>query len=478
MVNINITTPLYYLASICICILTLTACNGDSGNNDPTAVLLVNLDKNVAARLEISSESYPGNDQRIIAESYTVEHVESGDIVYGPKAVIPGLNSGTLKVIPAREYAGDVQDISGYYRITLQVTDDAGNIDTTDTTVFLDGLVTYPIVNSCNAQCTVTSTTTTNEFITCPLNTACNVASIQDDVVSQASNINSNVTDSNVIIALQAYGAGGGNGATAVSNSGDGGSGGYAQLMVSSVSELADADGFIYYRIGKEGTHISGTAGSGGAATLIATDSDYNDLNNMLAISGGGGGGGYGGEAPNGTNGGAAGIAISTTTSSANNAGNDGTHSSGGHNGKGGNKDGKGTGGAAGSEKNGYSADAGTTGIGGYGGSQGTAKDKCTGHDNYLLSRWINDSSTTNTTGNGGKGGKNGGDCWGGAGGGGYGGGGGGSVYEQEGGHSGTGGGGGGSWSAQSSASSTANLSYSTTGGNGEAVITFILTVD
>ncbi|ABO23616.1 hypothetical protein SHLO109777_02695 [Shewanella loihica] len=452
----------------------------DGSENAPTARLTAMESSNVPGRMELDgSFSVAGGERKLVAHTYTVKNLDTGETVYGPVTIEGGPNRGPLKVHPYADTASTngVKDVSGNYQATLTVMDDVGQMHTAVTNFELGGAVSYAI-EDCDATCSL-APGNSNQVV-CSLNTSCNQAVFWTNIATQASLLNSAI-DENTTLWIQAIGAGGGNGTnnSVGGGSGEGGKGGFAQ-MVTTGTEYGNIFGnaIFYYYLGQAGSHDS-SGGAGGAATIVTSFEPDGSLphNEIVLIAGGGGGGGEGSAFYSGSmqggGGGNGGFAYSSqvgksATGVGANAFYDGLPSLDGSWFT--NTNGMGGGGTDCTEGVACGGDGHNGGYQGFGGASG-------GSGSEGSKGWINGGP--NLAVNAGKGGEGGNPATcGGGGGGGYGGGGSGTVYGTD--ASGGddyrcyGGGGGGSYAMPSTRTdSKAPTSYAGNSGNGEVLFIF-----
>lgn len=99
----------------------------DGSENAPTARLTAMESSNVPGRMELDgSFSVAGGERKLVAHTYTVKNLDTGETVYGPVTIEGGPNRGPLKVHPYADTASTngVKDVSGNYQATLTVMDD------------------------------------------------------------------------------------------------------------------------------------------------------------------------------------------------------------------------------------------------------------------------------------------------------------------------------------------------------------------
>lgn len=470
---------MFLIPLVCF-MVTMSGCDGEDNNNNPVALLTAMESPNVPGRMELDGRfSFAREERKLISHTYTVTNLDTGEIVHGPVTIQERLDRGPIKVYPYTNVKSTgVKDVSGNYKASLSVKDDAGQSDTAETTFTMKSAVVYS-VDDCDATCSLASGGSGQ--VVCSLPASCNQAILWTNIITQANPLNSSI-DENTTLWIQAIGAAGGNGTDAVfgGGSGAGGKGGFAQTVTTS-TELANkfGTGIYYYYLGQAGSHDD-SGGSGGASTIVTSYEPDGSLphSEIVLIAGGGGGGGEGSALYSGSMTGGAGanggFAYSnqvgkSATGVGGNAFYDGLPSLGGSwftnsNGLGGGgtdcAEGVACGGAG--HNNGYQGFGGASGGSGSEGSKG----------------WINGGP--NLAVNAGKGaeGGNPASCGGGGGGGGYGGGGSGTIY-------GTlasygddyrcyGGGGGGSYAMPSTKTDgDAPTSYAGNTGDGEVLMIF-----
>lgn len=299
-------------------------------------------------------------------------------------------------------------------------------------------------------------TVKSQETATCRVSTKASAI----DLAAIVSQLSAQGVSMDTVLWIQAWGARGGAGSEG--NGGGGGSAGYAQTITTVGDFLA---GFgvteIYYYLGDNGTTLSGSGGSAGAATLVTvndnTESAATFAESVLVAGGGGGGGAGRGPKDDvcgnygsvlGGDGGMGGVAIasnSQTGAVALTAGSQGgvRRNTVQRSGDGGGGALNGPGGSAGGG-NASSGDSGIAGLGGAGGSPSS-------NQNNPKVAFINQSATK-IIASGGRGGQPGDTAGGGGGGGGHGGGGGGTEGTSSSTCVSGGGGGGGSMAIQAKA--------------------------
>ena len=485
------------IALVCLIGGMVYGCGGDSSDSaatGPTAILTAKESSYVPGRMELDgTQSTAVKGRTLVLNTFTVKSLETDQIVFGPVNLRENLDGGPLKAYPrlntgtasraggTDEAASNFTVVSGSYIATLTVEDDAGKKDTTESTFSLEANVVYADSGSCNATCS--DSPSEPDQVVCILNSACDNVDLADEVMDQATKLNSTINEETKMW-LQAWGASGGNGTdnSVGGGSGTGGIGGFAQ-MITSISDFKSKSGHsqIYYYLGNSGTH-NDSGGSGGASTMVLSVEPDGSLNKnqIVLIAGGGGGGGEGSAfysgSKKGWDGGAGGfayadqISVSATGKGAN-APFDGCDPGSAGNGGGG------TGCSEGVACGGAGYNNGHQEFGGESGGSGSAGDS------PGPKGWYN--GTPDLADDAGKGGKgnNAGTCDGGGGGGGFGGGGGATVdaikttacldgntcdfrcY---------GGGGGGSYAAASTTTDgDAPTTDEGTGGKGEVIIVF-----
>ena len=460
-----------FLIPLVCCMVAMSGCDGED-NNNPVAQLTAMESPNVPGRMELDGGfSFARGERKLVSHIYTVTNLDTGETVYGPVTIQERLDRGPIKVYPYTNVKSTgVKDVSGNYKASLSVKDDAGQSDTAETTFTMKSAVVYS-VDDCDATCSLASGGSGQ--VVCSLPASCNQAILWTNIITQANPLNSSI-DENTTLWIQAIGAAGGNGTDAVfgGGSGAGGKGGFAQTVTTS-TELANkfGTGIYYYYLGQAGSHDD-SGGSGGGSTIVTSYEPDGSLphSEIVLIAGGGGGGGEGSAFYSGSltggGGGNGGFAYSNQVgTSATGVGGNAFDDSMDHwSGLGGG----GTGCTEGVACGGGGYNTGYQGFGGASGGSGSEGSK----------GWINGGpSLAPNAGKGAEGG-NPASCGGGGGGGGYGGGGGGTA-------DGTlptlgdkyrcyGGGGGGSYAMPSTKTDgDAPTSYAGNSGNGEVLMIF-----
>jgi len=444
-------------------------CDSDSQTSGPVAILTATESKFVPGRIELdgSRSKVIGGSRVLISQTYTVEDLETGEIVFGPEILTELLDQALIKIyLPAGNYVVTLtvvadSSITETNDLSVDVKQDEISTDTSEVEFSLDAVIASG-TSDCDATC---SSSSGSDQVACTLSTSCSSVDLVSDVMDVATALNSEI-DEDTTMWIQSWGGSGGHGRKCNVRGGQRGGGGFAQ-MITTLADFSDSYSTttIYYYLGNGGRHQSkcpgSTSGSGGTSSIVATIEpsidNYFELDDIVVLAGGGGGV----SERDGGGGGHGGSAISTTASADSAAGENAAH--GNHEGKGGNSDGDGNGGGGGKDEGG----PGSSGIGGDGGSLGAGQNECMSGPG-----WENDTPTLDDdAGEGGHGGGDSDGCFSGAGGGGYGGGGGGSTSEDG---RYLGGGGGGSYAAISTTSdSDAPDDYQFHKGKGEVVITF-----
>ncbi len=480
-----------FIALLCLLGGMTYGCGGgdssDSSDTGPTAIFTAKESSYVPGRMELDGTlSTAWEEKSLVSHTLTVKHLDTGQIVFGPVTILDNPDSGPVKDYPkfdtqpaptaagVDERSPDIASVSGDYVATLTVEDDAGRKDTTESIFSLEADVVYAESDSCSATCSVAPSEP--DQVVCTLTSACHNVDLVDEVMDQATNLNSTIDEATTTW-MQARGASGGNGTdnSVGGGSGTGGIGGFAQ-MITSISDYEGKFGHsqIYYYLGKVGSHDD-SGGSGGASTMVLDvepDGSLNE-NQIVLIAGGGGGGSegsafYSGSKKGGT-GGAGGFAYAdqigvSATGKSTSAPYDGVPQEAPYiQGHGGGETGCSEGVACGG--GGYNA--GHQGFGGKSGGSGSSPGP---------KGWTNGTpDLANDAGHGGKG-HNAGTCDGGGGGGGFGGGGGATMgyNDDQDWYRCYGGGGGGSYAAASTTTDgDAPTTDEGTGGNGEVIIVF-----
>ena len=460
-----------FLIPLVCCMVAMSGCDGED-NNNPVAQLTAMESPNVPGRMELDGGfSFARGERKLVSHIYTVTNLDTGETVYGPVTIQERLDRGPIKVYPYTNVKSTgVKDVSGNYKASLSVKDDAGQSDTAETTFTMKSAVVYS-VDDCDATCSLASGGSGQ--VVCSLPASCNQAILWTNIITQANPLNSSI-DENTTLWIQAIGAAGGNGTDAVfgGGSGAGGKGGFAQTVTTS-TELANkfGTGIYYYYLGQAGSHDD-SGGSGGGSTIVTSYEPDGSLphSEIVLIAGGGGGGGEGSAFYSGSltggGGGNGGFAYSNQVgTSATGVGGNAFDDSMDHwSGLGGG----GTGCTEGVACGGGGYNTGYQGFGGASGGSGSEGSK----------GWINGGpSLAPNAGKGAEGG-NPASCGGGGGGGGYGGGGGGTAdgtlptYGDK--YRCYGGGGGGSYAMPSTKTDgDAPTSHAGNSGNGEVLMIF-----
>ena len=284
-----------FLIPLVCCMVAMSGCDGED-NNNPVAQLTAMESPNVPGRMELDGGfSFARGERKLVSHIYTVTNLDTGETVYGPVTIQERLDRGPIKVYPYTTVKSTgVKDVSGNYKASLSVKDDAGQSDTAETTFTMKSAVVYS-VDDCDATCSLASGGSGQ--VVCSLPASCNQAILWTNIITQANPLNSSI-DENTTLWIQAIGAAGGNGTDAVfgGGSGAGGKGGFAQTVTTS-TELANkfGTGIYYYYLGQAGSHDD-SGGSGGGSTIVTSYEPDGSLphSEIVLIAGGGGGGGEG----------------------------------------------------------------------------------------------------------------------------------------------------------------------------------------